>query len=36
MQRLRLLGCDLMQGNRVGQAATADDFAARAKTLTKG
>jgi hypothetical protein len=25
-----------MQGNRVGQAATADDFAARAKTLTKG
>ena len=36
IQRLRLLGCDLMQGNRVGQAATADDFAARAKTLTKG
>lgn len=36
MQRLRLLGCDLMQGNRVGEAATASEFANRATASTKG
>ncbi|NBU15773.1 MAG: bifunctional diguanylate cyclase/phosphodiesterase [Actinobacteria bacterium] len=29
LQRLRVLGCDLVQGNRIGAAATADEFARR-------
>jgi EAL domain-containing protein (putative c-di-GMP-specific phosphodiesterase class I) len=29
LQRLRVLGCDLVQGNRIGAAATAEEFARR-------
>jgi EAL domain-containing protein (putative c-di-GMP-specific phosphodiesterase class I) len=29
LQRLRVLGCDLVQGNRIGAASPADELARR-------
>jgi EAL domain-containing protein (putative c-di-GMP-specific phosphodiesterase class I) len=31
VQRLKVLGCDLLQGNRLGEPVTADEFAEKVR-----